>query len=196
LLLALMLDNLWVLLGVWILLYISDYALTLVGARWRAKRMTAVSTQGSYELNAYFQKDIDSQRVISPRFILALVWSTFLLGCMWLLARLDPIGMDILETAIGALILLELAIHIRHLRNLFSFRRRDVPGEASGNIVFSRRYIYWVSSLDLFLYALLYFILFVFVGHLFFIGGVIGCLAAAARHRLSMRRAPLLEPTT
>ncbi len=189
-------ENLWLALIVWIVLYISDYSLTLLGARMRAERgTTAVSTQGSYELNNYFVKDIDARRVVSARFIAALAYTTFLLGCSWLLARLYPIGIIVLDIVIGALVLMELTIHLRHFRNLFGYRHVAQAGEITGSVIFSRRYVMWASSLDLFLFALLYLVLFLFVGNLFFLGGAVGCAGIAIRHRLRIRREPRLATT-
>lgn len=192
-LLDIAIGNLWVALLIWIGLYISDYVLTLVGARAQAKRAAqSISLQGSYELNAYYVKDVDARRTISPRFILALAWTTFLLAMIWLIARLNDFGVDMFELAFGGLVLLELAVHVRHLRNIFSFRRQMQAGEIQGTIQFARRYVYWVSALDLFLYAGFYLLLYLLVGRIFFLGGVVACGALGIRHRLRMKREPLL----
>lgn len=180
--------NVWVTLIIWVVLYVSDYALTLIGARLRAAQMANISTGGSYELNAYFVKDIDKQVVVSPRFILALIWSTFVLGIFWVLGRVGGFESAAFETVLGGFVLMELTIHIRHLRNIFTFRRQRVAGEMAGAIQFSRRYIYWTSAVDLALFAVFYVILFFFVGHVFFLGGAVSCAALAVRHRLRVRK--------
>lgn len=187
--------NLWVTLALWIVLYISDYALTLYGARLRsAQGAQAISTQGSYELNSYFVQDIDKGRLVSIRFLVALAFTTALLALLWLLAQRAFRGQLLLEFGIGAMVLLELTIHMRHLRNILSFRRQTVPGEMQGAIHYSRRFIYWTSALDLALFALLYLVLYLFVGEVWFLGGVASCGALALRHRLRVRREPLLKP--
>jgi len=180
--------NVWVTLLIWVVLYISDYALTLIGARLRAAQIAHISTGGSYELNTYFIKDIDKQTIFSVRFILALIWSTFALGIFWVLARVGTFEMAAFETVLGGFVLMELTIHIRHLRNIFTFRRQKVAGEIAGTIQFSRRYIYWTSAVDLALFAAFYMILFLFLGHVFFLGGALSCAALAVRHRLRVRR--------
>jgi hypothetical protein len=186
-------DNVWVALLLWVALYISDYALTIVGARLRAAQRTQhVSTEGSYELNSYFVQDIDKRRKVSVRFLLALLLSTFLLGMIWFLSQSDRSSRELFEIAFGGLVLLELAVHVRHLRNIFSFRRQMHAGEVAGAIRFSRRYVFWVSALDLVVFGLFYFTLFLFVGKVFFLGGAISCGALAIRHRLRLRREPLL----
>jgi hypothetical protein len=187
-------DNLWVTLACWGVIYISDYALTLVGARLASQRAAQVSLQGSYELNPYFINDINARRLISPRFLLALTWTVFLLGMIWLLAQLSRLGMSVFELAFGAMILLELAIHMRHLRNIFSYRRVPQPGEMEGSMLYSRRYAFWLSALDLAVFALFYLVLWLFLGNLFLVGGAIACGIHALRHRARMNREPLLKP--
>lgn len=192
-LLELATNNLWVALLIWILLYISDYTLTLLGARLRAASANPyVTTQGSYELNTYFVKDVDQRRRVSIRFLLSLVWTTFLLGMIWLLARTDAFVVFLFQIAFGGMILLELAVHVRHLRNILSFRRQSQVGEIQGQVQFSRRYVYWTSALDLGLFAILYLVLFIIVGSPFLVGGVLSCAALALRHRLRLKREPLL----
>ena len=105
--------NVWVTLLIWVVLYISDYTLTLMGARLRAAQMTNISTSGSYELNTYFVKDIDKQVIVSPRFIFALIWSSFVLGIFWVLGRVGGFESAAFETVLGGFVLMELTIHIR-----------------------------------------------------------------------------------
>lgn len=187
--------NVWVTVGIWTLLYISDYALTLIGARLRAARVPNFSTQGSYELNSYYVQDIDRRRMISPRFLIALFLSSGLIAITWFYARQERFLSGWFEFAFGAMVLMELTIHIRHLRNIFSFRRQMVAGEMAGTIPFSRRYIYWTSALDLALFAVFYLLLFLFVGHVFFFGGALTCGSLAIRHRLHVRREAALAAT-
>lgn len=189
-------NNLWVTLGCWVLIYISDYTLTLIGASTDVRPPQHISVQGSYELNPFFVDDINARRKISVRFIAALAWTTFLLAMVWLLGRTSPFAMRVFELTFGGMLLLELAIHMRHLRNIISYRRTTQPGEIRGAIEFSRRYVFWVSALDLALYALFYLVLWLFVGSFFFLGGALICAAHALRHRLRMRREPLLPTVT
>ena len=63
--------NAWPGVAVWIALYVSDYVLTVKCARlYKSGAHEKVVVEGSYELTAYFQRDIDSLRLFSPRFIL------------------------------------------------------------------------------------------------------------------------------
>ena len=56
-----------------ILLYISDYSLTVYCARlYQTRAKDKLVLEGSYELTPYYQRDVDSLRHFSPRFIFAL----------------------------------------------------------------------------------------------------------------------------
>ena len=80
-------QNFWAGLSLWILLFISDYTLTLVCARLYQKGVRdKIVFEGSYEITAYFQRDIDSLRIVSPRFIAALALNSTLLFIIWWLA--------------------------------------------------------------------------------------------------------------
>lgn len=186
-------SNLFLTVALWIALYVSDYALTLAGTRARAAQTQWFSMQGSYELNAYFTADIDRQRVVSVRFLFALAWTTFLLAMSWLVGRTHLIATLWFELILGAMFLVELAIHVRHGRNLLTFRHKFTPEEIQGKVIYSRRYTYWNSAVDLFLFALLYLALFLLVGNLFFVGGALACAALAFRHYRRIKREPLLQ---
>src|SRR5262249_29585706 len=75
-------DNLWSGLMVWVVLYVSDYSLTLACARlYRQGVCDKIVFEGSFELTPYFQADIDSLRAVSPRFLAALI-----IGLVYLVA--------------------------------------------------------------------------------------------------------------
>lgn len=177
----------------WSALYISDYALTLVGARMRPAQAQTMDLQGSYELNPYFANEIDRHRIVSPRFLAALAWTTFLVAFSWLLGRTGPLAAVLFEIVLGALFLTEMAIHVRHLRNIAVFRHKAAQAEMQGRMQYSRRYLFWASALDLFLFALLYLVLFLFIGSAFFLGGVLACAAMGLRHYLARKREPALD---
>lgn len=83
---------------------------------------------------------------------------------------------------LGAMILLELAIHMRHARNLIIFRAVNEPGAVRGRVEYSRRFQLKISALELVSYSALYFLLFVFTFSWFFLGGAASCLMTARKH--------------
>ena len=174
------LRNLWPWLAVWVVLYISDYTLTLTCARLYQRGVKdKIAFEGSFEITPYFQRDIDSLRSISPRFVLALLASSFWVFVLWqLLAKSAP---QVYFFALGAVILVELAIHMRHLRNLFFFRAA-CSDAVRGRIEYSRRVVLRLSFLELLGFSGLFFVLFAFTRSWFVMGGSVGCLVLACKH--------------
>lgn len=182
-------SSLWPSLTVWVLLYISDYALTITCARlYRAGVCEKLVFEGSYELTPFFQKDINSLRRISPRFLSMLFVTSGLLATVWFLsAETVP---ELYLFASGSLILLELTVHIRHLRNLFMFRAMLESDSVRGRIEYSRPFILRMSSNELFVFSGMYLVLFAFTQSWFVLGGAATCLSTAIKHyRLSRKTA-------
>ena len=185
----LFLQNFWIGLAVWAALFVSDYTLTITCARlYQSGVRDKIVFEGSYEITPYFQRDIDSLRRLSPRFILALLWSSVVLFVLWrLVGQSTP---EMYCFALGAMILVQLAIHMRHFRNLFLFRAA-ASNAVRGRIEYSRRVILRSSSLELLEFSGLFLSLFAFTHSWFVLGGGVGCLSVAHKHwRLARRQAP------
>jgi hypothetical protein len=181
------LNSLWPGLSVFIVLYVCDYALTITSARlYRSGASEKIVFEGSYEITPLFQKDVDSLRLVSPRFLAALALSGGLLAGSWLLsAQSQP---EWYEFVLGVMILVQLSIHTRHLRNLFLFRTINKTGEVRGRIEYSRGLLLRMSSAEALIFSVLYLILFAFTLSWFILGGAIGCLSVAAKHRSLSRK--------
>ncbi len=186
------LNSLWPGLTVWSLLYLSDYALTVKCARlYRNGANEKFVFEGSYEITPFFQKDIDSLRLISPRFLGMLLWGVVLLTVVWLLAAQSfP---QLYYFALGSMILIQLAVHTRHLRNLFLFRAIIKTDQIRGRIEYSRLLLLRTSAAELLSFSGLFFLLFVFTQDWFMLGGATSCLSTAAKHRRLVRK---LSPGT
>ena len=118
---TLFLDKLWPGLVAWTVLYVSDYSLTIACARlYQAGARDKIALEGSYEITPYYQRDINALRRVSPRFVAALVLSVAWLSVIWWLAM--QMWPPEYSFALGAVVLLELAVHMRHFRNLVLFR--------------------------------------------------------------------------
>jgi hypothetical protein len=185
---AIFVQNFWAGLAVWAALFVSDYALTITCARLYQRGVRdKIVLEGSYEITPYFQRDIDSLRRVSPRFILALLWSSVVLFVLWRL-----VGQSMPEMycfALGAMILVQLAVHMRHFRNLFLFRAA-ASDAVRGRIEYSRRLVLRSSSLELLEFSGLFFSLFVFTHSWFVLGGGVACLSVAGKHwRLARKQA-------
>ena len=132
----------------WAVVYVSDYVLTITSARLYRTQHNIVF-EGSYEITPVFQKDVDALRTISPRFVITLVAS---MAYVWLVRRIAPPSedYDLYPGVLGALFLLEAAVHVRHLRNLFVFGRTSL---LQGRLVYDRCLLLRMSSLELLLFA-------------------------------------------
>jgi hypothetical protein len=137
--------------------------------------------EGSYEITPFFQRDIDSLRRISPRFLVMLFVTSGLLATVWFLsAQSTP---ELYMFASGSLIMLELTVHIRHLRNFFMFRAMSGSDCVRGRIEYSRPFILRMSSDELFIFSAMFLLLFVFTQSWFVLGGAATCLSTAIKHR-------------
>ena len=184
-------DSLWPGLLLWVVLYISDYTFTITCARmYRDGVREYIAFEGSFELTPYFQKDVDSLRKVSPRFLVALAATLITLVALWMLSRLVwPAGYAF---GLGALVLVEAAIHTRHLRNYFLFRRILAGGAVKGRIEYNRPAMLELSAYELLGFAGVYLLLFIATLEPFIAGGVAGCLSLAAKH-FPRARAPRPE---
>src|SRR5512140_3540242 len=133
-LIALLVNNVWFALAVWVVLYVGDYVLTIWGARLYESRVRSfVSFEGAYELTPYYQKDISAFRLVSPRFILMLAVTCVIIVLIWFLSALARIP-AFFEFTLGMLVLLELAVHFRHWRNIITFKFLYDPRLVQGRV--------------------------------------------------------------
>ena len=180
--------GLWPGLTAWIILYISDYAFTLTCARlYRSGVSEKIVFEGSYELTPQFQPDIDSLRRISPRFLAMLVVSTLLLATIWFLAMQSV--PELYAFALGSMILLQLTVHLRHLRNFFMFRAMLSSDCVRGRIEYPRPFILRMSSQELFAFSGFFLLLFIFTSSWFLLGGAASCFSTGMKHRRLAQKA-------
>jgi hypothetical protein len=185
--LSILFTSLWPGLVIWSVLYVSDYAFTITCARlYRSGVNEILVFEGSFELTPYYQRDIDSLKLISPRFIAMLFISGLLLAWIWFLASQS--AQEFYVFMLGFMVLLELAIHVRHVRNLFTFRMLGEPGSVRGRIEYPRPFILRSSSIELFAFSGLFLLLSGFTQSWFVFGGAASCALTALKHRQLARR--------
>jgi hypothetical protein len=173
-------DHLWPGPLVWALFYISDYTLTIMCARLYQAQKT-IAFEGSYEITPIFQRDVNALRKISPRFVLILLLASSLLGILWVVSEQST--PEVYQFALGLLIGVQLAIHMRHLRNLALFRAIHSTGSVLGRIEYGRALLLRMSSWECFAFSALFAVLFVFTRSWFLLGGAIGCFSLGINHR-------------
>ena len=172
----------------WIILYTSDYYLTLFSAR-GFREIGHFQLEGSFELTPQYQKDIDHLRPVSKLHLTLLVAYSGLILIIWWITRLSIFLEWAFPFYLGMFLLLEVAVHLRHLRNIILIReiRRD-PGGVEGRIAYRRWFTYRISALELYLFATLFLIIFILTYSIFFLGGAIMCYATGFKHsRLSKK---------
>lgn len=185
----LLLDSMWPGLIAWTLLSISYYALTIICASLYKKGVQAtILFEGSYELTPAYQRDVDQLKRVSPRFVASLVASVIVIALAWRLVRAS--SPRLYSFMLGAL-LLQLTVHVRHIRNLSLFRAIAKGEGVRGRIEYSRRIALRMSVIELTSFAGMFFVMFAFTGSWFVLGGTIACLAIAQQHReLARKSAP------
>lgn len=177
-------NNPWFATIAWAITFISDYYLTIYGARlYQAGIKDYITYEGSYELTPAFQHDIDSFKLFSSRFVRQLILSLMVIWAFWWVSVQLMKWSSLFAFFTGGLILREFAIHMRHIRNIATFRyaKKTVNG-FRGRIEFSRQFIYRLSAIELFSFAVLYLLMFAIKETPVFLGGVLACALTGQQH--------------
>ncbi|MBN1657494.1 MAG: hypothetical protein JXA93_03785 [Anaerolineae bacterium] len=175
-----LLDNVWLDLAIWIVLYVSDYQLTIISARRYAETIKEFSLQeGSFELTPFYEGDVDALRRFSPRMVLMLTLQCAAILIFWTLTQWSG-DREVFAGFLGAFFLLEVVVHMRHARNLVTFHYGQ-QGGLRGRLERARWLVLRLSAVDMALYAVLFVLLFLLTGSWFVLGGVGGCLITAVR---------------
>jgi hypothetical protein len=181
-------NNLWLSIVLWWVIYSCDYYLTLLGNRLRLQyAVPYVEFEGSYEVNPYYKKDIDTRRRFSPRFFFMAGFYSLWLILAWLIAEMVKIP-ELFTVAFGILLLPELSVIVEHFQNISAFNFMKIAGSIEGHI----KYAYWMTvglSARKFGYlTLLWITLFCFTGNWLFVGGAIGSLRTFIQFNVLSRR--------
>lgn len=145
-----LLADAWYSLAAWTAVAISDYFLTLYGARlYQTTLRHHVTFQGSYELTPIFQADVDAWRRWSPRFVRAVIATNAAMLAIWFIAVV-LLGMPaVFAFMMGGLILRSLSIHLRHLRNIALARFIRSGEGVSGKVEYARWLTLRLSAVEL-----------------------------------------------
>jgi hypothetical protein len=168
---------------------VSDSLLTVRGARlYKAGAQAVIALEGSYELNPRFAEDVDRLRVLSPRFLIMLALYAFVVWAVWYLT----VGLSWLAQAyplfVGAILLPEGPIHIRHIRNIVAFRRAIDREGVEGRIQYTRRFSRVASAVELLSFSVLYLVLALLCGSSLLLGGGLGTAGLALRGYQASRK--------
>ena len=174
-------SNPWYGIVVWIILYISDYYLTIYSAR-GFREIDRFQFEGSMELTPQFQKDVDNLRPVSRRHLAWLVISGLILLFVWWITHLSIYLEWTYSLYLGMFLLLEAAIHLRHLRNIGIIREVRKNGGVEGQIRYKQWFSYRNSANELYITGTFLLLVALLTYSLFFLGGALACYGTAFRH--------------
>jgi hypothetical protein len=179
----LLFDSSWLGPLLWAAVYISDYRMTLMCAR-MYQAQQAIVFEGSYEITPLFQADVNALRRLSPRFVIALVASTAWLAVVQHTSS-APGSSSLYAGVLGALLLLQAAVHLRHFRNWFLFRNVKA---VQGRVFYPRALMLQASAIELVGFSALYLTLFLLTASTFILGGAIACGVLVLNHYRLVQR--------
>jgi len=165
----------------WIILYVSDYYLTIYSAR-GFREIGHVQFEGSFELTPQYQRDIDALKPVSKRHILMLGLYSLLIVLIWWLTKQLPFFPWTYLLYLGMFLLLEVAVHLRHLRNISLIREIRKNGGVEGQISYKNWFSYRISASEFYVYSVLFLIIAVLIYSSFFLGGAIMCFGTGFKH--------------
>jgi hypothetical protein len=165
----------------WLILYTSDYYLTIYSAR-GFREVGHFQFEGSFELTPLYQKDIDALKPVSKRHIFLLILCSLLIVFIWWVTKQLFFFPWTYLLYLGMFLLIEVAVHLRHLRNLSLIREIRRGGGVEGQISYKKWFSYRISASELYLYSVLFLIIAVLTYSPFFLGGAITCLVTGIKH--------------
>jgi hypothetical protein len=172
----------WVLLA-WTLVTVADYASTIASARLYLQGVHEhIAFEGSLELTPAFQKDVDQLRWFSPRFALTWLLASAGLAAVWWLSVVYVGWVQPMQFLMGAVLLREAAILLRHARNLVLFGRGRGSPELEGYLRYRRPLMLYLSAGELWSYAAFYALLSLALSSWFMAGGAVACGVTGWQH--------------
>ena len=174
----------------WIILYVSDYYLTLYSAR-GFREIGHFQFEGSFELTPQYQKDIDALNTVSKRHILWLTVSSLLILFLWWFTKRLLFFPWTYLLFLGMFLLLEAAVHLRHLRNISLIREIRKGGGVEGEIRYRKWFSYRISASELYRYSTLFLLIAALTYSPLCLGGALTCFATGIKHSRLARQAKL-----
>ncbi len=180
--------NPWIGIVLWIILYTSDYYITVYCAR-GFREIGHIQFGGSFELTPQYQKDIDNLCPVSKLHLILLVMYSLVILIIWWITHLTFYLQWTYPFYLGMFLLLEVAVHVRHLRNVAIIREVRKNGGVEGQIAYKKWFSYRISANDLYLSAMLFLLVALLTYSLFFLGGALMCYATGLKHARLAKKA-------
>jgi hypothetical protein len=145
-------------------------------------------------LTPLYQKDIDALKPVSKRHIILLVlYSLLIVFIWWFTKRLLFFPWTYL-LYLGMFLLMEVAVHLRHLRNISLIREIRRNGGVEGEIKYRKWFSYRISAAEFYLYSALFLVFAVLTYSPFFLGGAIMCFGTGFKHSRLAKKAKSTLP--
>ena len=177
----------------WILLYISDYYLTIYAAR-GFRQIGHFQFEGSYELTPQFQQDVDALKPVSRLHLVMLVLCSLVIYLLWWLTVGWLARPWLYNLYLGLFLLVEVAVHLRHLRNVFLVREIRRHGGVEGQISYRKWFSYRISAFEFYMIGSLFLLVALLSFSSFFLGGALVCYGTGLRHGLLARKVKKAAP--
>ena len=177
--------NPWLVALLWGMLSLFDFSATMIYSKAYRDFLSAnVIYEGGMELNPAFEKDVRELRWFSPRYIISMLVVALLI--VWAGSWFSLLHFEALA---GAALLLVFIVDLRHVENLsvvwfLRFDPNSFKGKIEQSYALSQRRV----AVGTFNIGVLYLLVYLLVGRVFFIGGSVICVLFAFRHFLLARR--------
>ncbi|HET7011737.1 MAG TPA: hypothetical protein VFI11_13255 [Anaerolineales bacterium] len=172
-------------------IFISDSLLTVYGARLYAEGANRIIVmEGSYELNPAYAADVDRFRAVTPRLLATVTLFSILIWLAWYVFVDRSWFPPAYTFLVGVVLLVQGPVHVRHFRNIATFRHANRGDGIGGRIEYGRRFAYRLSSIDLLSFAGLYAVLGLLAQSLFLLGGAFSTAMLALRSHQQAGKIP------
>lgn len=169
----------------WAMLSVFDFSSTMIYSKAYREFLSAnVTYEGGMEMNPVFEQDVQQLNWFSPRYIVSMLVVALLIA--WAGSWFPK---PWFESLAGAALLLVLITDLRHIENLsVVWFLRTNPSSFKGRIEQSYALSQRRIAVGTFNIGILYLIVYLLVGRVFFIGGAVICTLFAIRHYFLARR--------
>jgi len=175
------------------MLYTGDYYLTIYSAR-GFREIGHFRFEGSFEPTPQYQKDIDALKPVSRLHIVLMIAYSLLIFAIWWLTRITIYIQWSYLLYLGMFLLLEVAVHLRHLRNVSLIREIKKNGGVEGQISYRKWFTYRISAFEFYMFSVLFLLIAALTYSLFFLGGAIMCFGTGFKHSRMAKKAKSNPP--
>jgi hypothetical protein len=159
----------------------SDYYLTIYSAR-GYREIGHFQFENSFELTPQYQNDVNGLKPVSKLHLTLLVAYSISIVLIWWLTSISKYIQWSYSLYLGMFLLLEVAIHMRHFRNIFVIGQVRKHGGVDGQITYRQWLMYSSSANEFYITATLFLFVAALTFSLFFLGGAIMCYATGLKH--------------